>query len=223
MLTAGRDRRATLAGRCSPCRAPVPRATALREHQPQAPSAQQRGRLLWHEWKLRLPRGWRHPNLSWGLEGPLYLGLFLITRCIQAAPHKCFLDTMVKRRDSEAGRAWREGPSEEGGVALERPRRQWVTPAGQPGAPSPSRLAQPRKGMSNLNTDARGAWVAPLVEHPTSAQVTGSQLVSSSPASGSAPNKRPGAWSLLPILCLPLPLPLLGLCSASLCLSEINI
>ena len=75
-------------------------------------------------------------------------------------------------------------------MALERPRRQWVTPAGQPGAPSPSRLAQLRKGMSNLNTDARGAWVAPLVEHPTSAQVTGSQLVSSSPASGSAPNKR---------------------------------
>ena len=51
--------------------------------------------------------------MSWGLEGPLYLGLFLITRCIQAAPHKCFLDTMVKRCDSEAGR-------ERGGKGLRR-------------------------------------------------------------------------------------------------------
>ena len=39
--------------------------------------------------------------------------------------------------------------------------------------------------MQDLNDHIRGAWVAQSVEHPTSAQVMISQLVSSSPASGS--------------------------------------
>ena len=64
----------------------------------------------------------------------------------------------------------------------------------------------------------RGTWVAQSVERPTSAQVTISRSVSSSPASGSVLTL--GAWSLLWSLCLPLCLPLPN--SHSVSLSKIN-
>ena len=48
-----------------------------------------------------------------------------------------------------------------------------------------------------------GAWVAPSVKRPTSAQVMISRSVSSSPASGSMLTQL-RAWSLFQILCLPL-------------------
>ena len=54
----------------------------------------------------------------------------------------------------------------------------------------------------------RGAWVAPLVKGPTSAQVTISRSVSSSPASGSvltAQSLEPALDSVSPSLSLPLP------------------
>ena len=51
-----------------------------------------------------------------------------------------------------------------------------------------------------------GTWVAQPVEHPTSAQVMISQLVGSSPASGSVLTAR--SLELLQVLCLPLSLPL---------------
>ena len=57
-----------------------------------------------------------------------------------------------------------------------------------------------------------GAWVAQLVEHPTSAQVMISQSVSSSPASGSvltAQRLEPALDSVSPSLSAP---PLLTLC-----------
>ena len=63
-----------------------------------------------------------------------------------------------------------------------------------------------------------GAWVAQSVKRPTSTQVTISRSVSSSPASGSGLMAQ--AWSLLPILCLPLSLPLPRSCSVSLCLKK---
>ena len=76
-------------------------------------------------------------------------------------------------------------------------------------------LSTPPLGVS-FNTAPRpgqscvwGAWVAQSVKRPTSAQVTISRFVSSSPASGSALT----AGSLLWILCLPLSAPpLLVLC-----------
>ena len=57
---------------------------------------------------------------------------------------------------------------------------------------------------SNNKSLFRGAWVAQLVKHLTSAQVMISQLVSSSPESGSLLS----AQSLLEIHCPPLSLPL---------------
>ena len=62
----------------------------------------------------------------------------------------------------------------------------------------------PSQGCAVNVHGTRGAWVAPSVKCPTSAQVTISRLVSSSPASGSPLS----AQSLLRILCLPLSLPL---------------
>ena len=62
----------------------------------------------------------------------------------------------------------------------------------------------------------RGAWVAQSVERPTSAQVTISRSVSSSPASGSglmARSLEPVSDSVSPSLFLPLP----RSCSVSLC------
>ena len=50
-----------------------------------------------------------------------------------------------------------------------------------------------------------GTWLAQLVKHLTSVQVTISQFMGSSPASGSVLTA--GAWSLLWILHLPLSLP----------------
>ena len=67
-----------------------------------------------------------------------------------------------------------------------------------------------------LKNSLRGAWVAQSVERPTSARVMISRFVSSSPVSGSGLM----AWSLLPILCLPLSLPLPHSCSVSLCLKN---
>ena len=55
------------------------------------------------------------------------------------------------------------------------------------------------------------AWVAQLVKHPTSAQVTISKLVGLSPALGSVLTAR--GLELLWILCLPLSLPLPLVCS----------
>ena len=54
-----------------------------------------------------------------------------------------------------------------------------------------------------LNTSFWGAWVAWLVKRPTSAQVTISRSVSSSPASGSVPTARslePASDSVTPSL-----------------------
>ena len=56
--------------------------------------------------------------------------------------------------------------------------------------------------------DVRGAWVAQLVESPTSAQVMISWSVGSSPASGSvltAQSLEPALDSVSPSLSLPLP------------------
>ena len=66
-----------------------------------------------------------------------------------------------------------------------------------------------------------GAWVAQSVERPTSAQVMISQLVSSSPASGSVPTAQslePASASVSPSLSVPPPLML----CLSLSLSKIN-
>ena len=64
-----------------------------------------------------------------------------------------------------------------------------------------------------------GAWVVLLVKHPTSAQVTISRFVGSSPASGSvltAQNLEPASGSVSPSLSAPPPLML------CLSLSKIN-
>ena len=64
-----------------------------------------------------------------------------------------------------------------------------------------------------LRSDLRGAWVAQLVERLTSAQVTISWFVSSSPASGSvliAGSLEPASDSVSPSLSAPPPL-VLGL------------
>ena len=69
---------------------------------------------------------------------------------------------------------------------------------------------------------ARGAWVAQLVEHLTFAELMITQFVSSSPVrpmSALADSPEPGAWSLLWILHLPLSLPLPLLHSVSVFLS----
>ena len=64
--------------------------------------------------------------------------------------------------------------------------------------------------------DTWGTWVAQSVKHPTSAQVMISQLVSSSPTSGSvliAQSLEPVSHSVSPSLSLPPPLMLcLSLC-----------
>ena len=65
----------------------------------------------------------------------------------------------------------------------------------------------------------RGAWVAQSVKRPTSAQVTISRSVSSSPASGSGLTARslePASYSVSPSLSAPLP----RSCSVSLCLKK---
>ena len=57
------------------------------------------------------------------------------------------------------------------------------------------------------NTDPLGAWVAQLVKHPASAQIMISQLVSSSPTSGSmltAQSLEPALDSVSPCLSAPL-------------------
>ena len=68
-------------------------------------------------------------------------------------------------------------------------------------------------------TKNRGAWVAQSLKHLTSAQVTISQLVGWSPASGSlltAQSLDPISDSVSPSLSLPLP------CLSSVSLSKIN-
>ena len=70
--------------------------------------------------------------------------------------------------------------------------------------------------------DFGGAWVAQSVKHPTSAQVMISQLVGSSPASGSvltAQSLEPASDSVSPSLSMPLP----HSRSVSLFLEKINI
>ena len=61
--------------------------------------------------------------------------------------------------------------------------------------------------VSGLKTErSRGAWVAQLVEHPTSAQVMISRFMSSSPASGSlltAQSLEPASDSVSPSLSAP--------------------
>ena len=69
-----------------------------------------------------------------------------------------------------------------------------------------------------LNVYLRGAWVAQLVKRRTSAQVTISRFVGSSPATGSVLTAQ--SLELLRILCLPLSLFLPHSCSVSL--SKIN-
>ena len=59
------------------------------------------------------------------------------------------------------------------------------------------------------NVDSWGTWVAQSVEHPTSAQVTVSRLVSSGPALGSvlmAQSLQPASDSVSPSLSAPPPL-----------------
>ena len=87
---------------------------------------------------------------------------------------------------------------------------------------SPSTSAPPLLvlclSLSKINK-CRGAWVAQSVKRPTSAQVTISRSVSSSPASGSglmAHSLEPASDSVSPSLSAP---PLLMLC---VCLSKIN-
>ena len=53
------------------------------------------------------------------------------------------------------------------------------------GSESASLLRLPTWFVCTLKFDSRGAWVAQSVKRPTSAQVTISRSVSSSPASGS--------------------------------------
>ena len=66
-----------------------------------------------------------------------------------------------------------------------------------------------RDGYLDLNHGSpRGAWVAPSVTHPTSAQVMISRSVSSSPTSGSVPTAQglePASDSVSPSLSLTLP------------------
>ena len=65
--------------------------------------------------------------------------------------------------------------------------------------------------MAYKSTGPRDAWVAQLVEYPTSAQVVISQSVSSSPASGSvltAQSLEPASHSVSPSLSAPPPLTL---------------
>ena len=85
-----------------------------------------------------------------------------------------------------------------------KPQAPWFLPRG--GA---------SQGLVVVKKRFRGTWVAQSVEHPTSAHGMISRSVGSSPASGSVLT----AWSLLPILCLPLSLPL-PQCSVSLCLKN---
>ena len=68
----------------------------------------------------------------------------------------------------------------------------------------------------------RGAWVAQLVEQPTSAQLMISLFVGSGPTTCPALCWQLRTWSLLWILCLPLSLPLPNLGSVSLSLSLKN-
>ena len=68
---------------------------------------------------------------------------------------------------------------------------------------------------------SRGTWVAQSVEHLTSAQVTISYFMSSSPTLGSvltAQSLESASGSVSPSLSLPLP----HSCSVSLCLSKMN-
>ena len=68
-------------------------------------------------------------------------------------------------------------------------------------------------------SNSRGAWVAQSVGHPTSAQVTISRSMSSSPASGSvltAQSLEPVSDSVSPCLSLTFP----HSCSVSLCLKK---
>ena len=62
--------------------------------------------------------------------------------------------------------------------------------------------------ITDKNTDSWGAWVAQSVERPTSAQVTISRFVSSSPVSGSglmARSLEPASDSVSPSLSAPPP------------------
>ena len=72
--------------------------------------------------------------------------------------------------------------------------------------------------VAHLTLYERGVWVAQWVEHPTSAQVTISPFVSSSPASGSVLTTRspdPASDSVSPSLSAPP-------CLCSVSLSKIN-
>ena len=87
--------------------------------------------------------------------------------------------------------------------------------------PHPRSVSVSLKKKQTLKKKSWGAWVAQSVEWLTSAQVTISQLLSSSPASGSlltAWSLEPASDSVSPSLC-PLPAPLLTLC-LSLSLSQ---
>ena len=67
------------------------------------------------------------------------------------------------------------------------------------------------QSIKDLKTENRGAWVAQLVKRPTSAQVTISRSVSSSPSSGSglmAQSLEPALDSVSPSLSAPPPLTL---------------
>ena len=62
--------------------------------------------------------------------------------------------------------------------------------------------------LSKINKTSRGAWVAQSVKHPTSAQVTISRSVGSSPVSGSglmARSLEPASDSVSPSLSAPPP------------------
>ena len=98
----------------------------------------------------------------------------------------------------------------------------WGKPVKQPDQVSSSRAAIVKMWSPNQQRLGTGTWVAQSVERPTSAQVTISQFMSSSPASGSVLT----AQSLEPasdFVSLSLPLPCSCALSLNLSLNKINI
>ena len=101
-------------------------------------------------------------------------------------------------------------------------RHHWLLPSPSPGNKwGQTRMSFPMAEVKVFSTGilnstsalarrdiGRGAWVAPSVERPTSAQVTISRSVSSSPASGSglmAQSLEPASHSVSPSLSAPPP------------------
>ena len=108
-----------------------------------------------------------------------------------------------------------------GGKGRNKGGRGWRGAQGNPLSLPPPWQHKALDTGTTLRTDrgVGGAWVAQSVKRPTSAQVTISRSVSASSASGSVLIAQ-RAWSLFPILCLPLSLLLPHSYSDSLSLSK---